>query len=107
MAYENLIVKKIEINEFLEIIKDYKSEQIECTGHTFFRLSEGQRKIFKCEKLKEFILYEEPIFVGLQENGNHAIYYKHDKKTMRMILDLQYQKINIVSFYFTNQLPRI
>ena len=88
MAYGNLIVKKIEINEFLGIIKDHKPEQIECTNHTFFRLSDKQRKIFKCEKLKTFILNEEPMLVGLQGNGNYAVFYKHEKKTMRMILDL-------------------
>ena len=107
MAYGNLIVKKIEINEFLERIRDYKSEHIECTDHTFFRFSEKQRKIFKCEKLKDFILNEEPMFVGLQGNGNYAVFYKYEKKTMRMILDLQYQRINIVSFYFINQIPRV
>ena len=107
MAYGNLISKKVEINEFLETIKGYKSEHIECTNHTFFRLSEKQRKIFKCEKLKEFILHEEPVFVGLQNNGNYAVFYKYEKKTMRMIIDLIYQKINIVSFYFINEVPRV
>ncbi len=104
--YGNLIAKKLEIEEFLSIIKDYKSEQIECTEHTFFRLSDKQRKIFKCEKLKEYILHDTPIVVGIQNNGNYAIFYKHEKKTMRIIADIQHQKIKIVSFYFTN-IPRI
>ena len=107
MVYGNIIVKKIEVKEFLDIIKDYKAEQIECTNHTFFRLSEAQRKIFKCEKLKELILHEEPIMIGIQDNGNHAVFYKYEKKIMRIMLDIQHQKINIVTFYFPNQLPRI
>jgi len=107
MVYGNIIVRKVEIKDFLNLIRDYKAEQIECTEHTFFRLSDAQRKILKCEKLKEYILYEEPILVGIQKNGNHAVFYKHEKKVMRMIIDIQHQKINIVTFYFTNQLPRI
>lgn len=107
MAYGNLIKRKIEIKEFLDIVKTYKPDQIECTAHTFFRLSEEQRKIFKCENLKEFILNDEPILVGLQFNGNYATFYSYEKKIMRMMLNIQYEKINIVTFYFVNQLPRI
>ena len=104
--YGNLIARKIKVEEFIQIIEGYKSEQIECTDHTFFRLSEKQRKIFKCEKLKEYILHDTPIMVGIQNNGNYALFYKHEKKIMRMIADIQHQKVKIVSFYFTH-IPKI
>lgn len=40
----NKIVRKIGVKEFLDIIKDYSSDEIECTDHTFFRLSEKQKR---------------------------------------------------------------
>ena len=57
--------KRVEVRNFLDLLSGYKTEYITCTGHTFFRLSEAQRKLFKCEHLKEYILRETPIFVGL------------------------------------------
>lgn len=107
MFYGIKIVRIVEIANFLEIIRDYKPEQIICTDHTFFRLSESQRKIFKCETLRELIIHDEPLSVGLQQNGNYAVFYKHEKKVIRVIIDLQNEKINIVTFYFVNQVPRI
>lgn len=106
----NKITKRIEIKEFLEQIREYSKKQIECTNHTFFRLSEEQRKIYTCERLREYLFYEEPFLVGLQDNGNHAVFYKHEKnKFMRIIIHISIQKVNIVTFYFIEQrqIPRI
>ena len=61
MAYGSIIVKRVEIKEFLDTIKEYSREEIECTNHTFFRLSDQQKKIYTPEKLKEIILFETPI----------------------------------------------
>jgi len=109
MTYSNKIAKKINIEEFTGIIKDYNKNQIECTNHTFFRLNDKQRKIFTCKKLKEILIYEEPIFVGIQNNNNHAVFYNHNKKVIKIILEIQIRKINIVTFYFIEQWkpPRI
>ena len=109
MVDGNKIIEKVEIDNILELIKEYSEEQIECTNHTFFRLSEEQRKVFKCEELKNYILYESPVFVGIQKNKNYAVFYKHNKKIIKMIVDIQLDKINIVTFYFIekDQIPRI
>ena len=74
-----------------EIIKEYSKDRIKCTDHTFFRLNEKQRKIFNCETVKEYLFYETPILVGIQENGNYAIFYKYKKKKfLRIILDIDF-----------------
>jgi hypothetical protein len=39
------IKKRIEINKFLEQIREYDKGDVETTEHTFFRLNEKQRKI--------------------------------------------------------------
>ncbi len=44
MLAGNKIIKRVEIKEFLEQIREYSKEQIKCTNHTFFRLSEKQEK---------------------------------------------------------------
>tara|TARA_Y100000310_G_scaffold343227_2_gene449891 strand:+ start:1277 stop:1612 length:336 start_codon:yes stop_codon:yes gene_type:complete len=111
MPSGNKIKEKIEIDDFLEIIKEYSKEQIECTHHTFFRLSEKQRKIFTCETVKEYLFHETPFLVGVQENRNYAIFYKYKKKKfIRIIADMRnMRKINIVTFYLIEeyQIPRI
>ena len=109
MNYGNLLKKKVNVEEFLTILEKYENEMIECTDHTFFRLSQSQRKIFKCEELRKIIKQQKPFLVGLQYNGNYAVFYKHMNKTMRIILRLDVRKINIVTFYFIEdwQIPKI
>ena len=53
MAKGHKIEKRIDIKTFLETIKNYTEEQIITTQHTFFRLDEEERKIFKESMLKE------------------------------------------------------
>ena len=47
--------------------------------------------------------------LGMQKNKNHAVFYKYNNKVMRMIVDVQIDRINIVTFYFIehDQIPRI
>lgn len=104
------ISKKVNTEKFLEQIRHYSKNQIECTNHTFFRLNEKQRKIFKCEKIKDYLLDEIPLYVGLQNNNNYAIFYKYpSNKIMRVIIEVTLTKIWVVTFYFIDkaQLPRI
>ena len=47
MVKGHRIEKKVKVETFLDIIKSYTKDQINTTDHTFFRLNEQQRKIFK------------------------------------------------------------
>ena len=71
MFEETKIEKKVDIDEFLKFIKEYSKEQIECTPHTFFRLSEKQRKIYTCDELRHILTQERPFLVGFQYNKNY------------------------------------
>lgn len=106
---DTLIKKRVDIEYFIKIIKKYKKEQIECTDHTFFRLSEKQRKIFTDEELKRILTKEKPFLVGIQYNNNHAVFYKYKDKNLKMILKIDNRKVNIVTFYFIEewQIPKI
>ena len=87
MISDTQIKKKLEDSEFLKIIKKYKEEQIECTNHTFFRLSQKQREIFTQNELKEIVFKEKPLLAGIQNNGNYAVFYEKEKnKTLKIIL---------------------
>lgn len=110
MTKGHKIEKKVEIETFLDTIKNYTKDQINTTDHTFFRLSEKQRKIFKDEVLKEYLLAKIPILVGIQFNGNHAVFYDYRKnEALKLILDMQPNKIEIVTFYIIDksEIPRL
>ena len=110
MVKGHRIEKKVEVETFLDIIKNYTKDRINTTDHTFFRLSEKQRKIFKDEVLKEYLLAKTPILVGIQFNGNYAVFYDYSKnEVLRLMLDIQSNKIEIVTFYLPDktQMPRL
>jgi len=95
---------KISRKEFIELINKYKNN-IETTDHTFFRLSEKQRKIYTEEKLKNYLLNDEPIEVWVQENDNYAAFYKFDEqigRVIKIIIRISAHKIYIVTFYILN-----
>ncbi len=109
MFEETKIKKKVNVEDFIKFFKEYKSEQIECTSHTFFRLSEKQRKIYTCEELKKILINEMPFLVGFQYNQNYAVFYKRKNKNLKLIINLGDRKIKIVTFYFIEewQIPKI
>lgn len=104
------IEKKIEIEDFLDIINNIDEKEINTTDHTFFRLSETQRKVFKDRILKDFIKGQNPILVGIQYNGCYTAFYNYSKdEALRVIMDITGNKCDIVTFYIIakNQIPRI
>jgi hypothetical protein len=80
------IKKRVDIGNFIKLIQSYSQEQIECTQHTFFRLSQKQRKIFTCENLKIILKQEKPFLVGIQHNDNHTVFYRYKNKNLKIIL---------------------
>jgi len=109
MFGETRIKKKVEVGRFIGFIKEYESEQIECTPHTFFRLSGKQRKIYTYEELRKILTQETPFLVGFQYNENYAVFYRYKNKNLKMILALRGGKVKIVTFYFIEewQIPKI
>lgn len=103
------IEKKIEVNDFISLVKDFKENDIITTKHTFFRLREDDRKIFKDKIIKEIILSQSPVLAGIQHNRLYAVFYKYEKNILKILLDIQANKINLVTFYIIDnqQLPRI
>jgi len=86
------IKKRVEIKDFIKLIQSYSQEQIECTQHTFFRLSQKQREIFTCETLKRILKQEMPFLAGIQHNDNYALFYKYQNKNLKIILGINDRK---------------
>ena len=110
MTKGHRIDKKIDIKTFLEIIKHYNENQIITTEHTYFRLDEEERKIFKDSVLREYLFNKVPILAGIQYNLNYAVFYGYSKqKALRIILDIKPDKIKIVTFYLPDksEMPRL
>ena len=103
------IAKRVNVEEFLETMRQFKENQIKTTDHTFFRLSQEQRKVFKDTILKEYLLNEIPVLVGIQHNNAYAVFYNYQKDVLKIILEIQLTQINVITFYIVdkNQLPRI
>lgn len=94
----------------MDIIKSYTEEQITTTQHTFFRLAEKQRKIFKYIVIRDYLLIKSPVLVGIQYNQLYAVFYDYGKnEALKLILDIQPNKIEIVTFHIINkeQIPRL
>lgn len=109
MTRGHKIIEFEEVRTFVERIRQYPRDRIVCTHHTFFRLSEKQRELFTCENIRRLLLEEIPIRVGIQQNGNYAVFYKHEKQRLiRIIIDIQPQKVSVVTFYIIEkyQLPK-
>lgn len=109
MFNETKIEKRVDVDTFLDFLRNYKEEGIECTIHTFFRLSKKQRKIYTYDELKRILTKEKPFLVGIQYNKNYAVFYKYEDKTLKIILNFSNRKIKIVTFYFIEewQIPKI
>ena len=109
MLDRNKIKKKVPVEDFVVLIRKYSPKDIEDSGHAFKRLSQRQREIFTIEEIAKLLLKERPFLVGIQENENYAVFFKHKGKNLRIILRLEFQKVKIVTFYYILewQIPKI
>ncbi len=104
MVKGHLIASFEEVSVFLERIRSFDSNSIDCSDHAFFRLSEKQRKVFTCEKIKDYLLNQTPLKVGIQNNGNFAVFYNYGKTTViKIIIDMRLTLINTVTFYIIDR----
>jgi hypothetical protein len=109
MVKGHKIEKRVKIEDFRDMMDRFTEYDLITTEHTFFRLRQGDRKVFKDIIIKDYLLGQEPLLVGLQFNRNYAVFYRYGKDILKIILDVQADKIYVVTFYIMNkdQLPRL
>jgi len=109
MVFGHKIKKKVNVNTFLGMIQDFESKDIGISIHQFFRFSGKQKKIYNEDFIRGFLLNETPFLVGIQNNDLWALFYKLEKDIWKVIVDIQIDKIYIVTFYKIDreQVPKI
>ncbi|PIN77530.1 hypothetical protein COV16_06745 [Candidatus Woesearchaeota archaeon CG10_big_fil_rev_8_21_14_0_10_34_8] len=107
MIIGHKIKEKISNEDFIAIISNC---EIYSTNHTFMRLNEKQRKVFKHEKLIDIIRQTNIILAGIQYNGLFTVIFDFSKsEAMRIIFEVHLHELEIVTFYLIekNKIPRV
>lgn len=110
MVLGHKIKEKISSEEFMELVAYYNDNDIYSTNHTFFNLDQKERKLFKHEMLIHIIKEKIPLFVGIQNNHLHTVFFDYSKnEAVRMVLEISPEKIEIVTFYIVEKItiPRM
>lgn len=98
------IIKEVEHADYCEIIEKYN---VTISSHAYFRFSDAQRKVYKDEYLKNILKEERPVFVGIQQNGRYAVFFRRKEGYLRIMFNKHPKYIEIITFYITDNLPRI
>lgn len=96
------IVKRVPNEKLHEILR---GRRIVVSSEALFRLSEGQRKIFKEENLIHLLLHEKPRLIGVQANGRYAAFFRRKEGFIRIIFAAG-KNIEIITFFITGDIPR-
>lgn len=110
MSFNHRIKEKIRNEEFIEILSHYQDSDIYSTEHTFDRLNENERKIFKHDDLITIVRQKRIFLVGIQYNGLFTVIFDFSKnEAVRMVFEVHPFKIEIITFYLVNknEIPRI
>ena len=99
--------KPIEEIDKLRFKRILSGKGVVISSHAFDHLSEKQRKIFKEQELVDILTKETPRRVYLQENGRYTTYHRKSDGYRKLILEIKDNKIVIVSFMDTLEIPRI
>ena len=102
--YTTQPIEEINKLRYKEIIKN---KDIEISPHALDHLSAKQRKVFKEQELFDMLEKEAPRKIYLQKNGRYATYYRKPDGFRKLILDLEDNKIIIVTFMDTPEIPKI
>ena len=98
------IVSKITYFDFKEIVEFHN---IIVNSHAYFRLNQMQRNIYKDETIIRILLKEKPVLIGLQKNNRYAAFFKRKEGYLRIIFEIKENKLEIITFYITEVLPKI
>jgi len=66
-----------------------------------------QRKVYKDEALINLLTEEKSAFIGIQKNQNYAIFYRRKQGYLRLMFKITKENIEIVTFYITENMPKI
>jgi len=97
-------LKEIDLLNFKVHISD---KSVVVASHALDHLSNAQRKVFKEEDLIEMLTKETPRKIYLQANGRFSPYYRRSDGYRRLIIDIDKDKVTIVTFTDPDVLPKV
>ena len=97
-------VKEIDEITFKTLVQH---KPIVVSPHATDHLSTMQRKVFKEQELIDMVVKESPRKIYLQENARYGIYFRRKDGYRKLIIDIQKEKVNIISFMDPKELPKI
>lgn len=101
------IIKKVDYFEYKSLIERYKNK-IEINPHSYFRLNQAQRKVYKNGHLINMLKEEKPSLIGIQQNERYAAFFRRKEGFLRIIFQINKDKnIEIITFFITDNLPNI
>ncbi len=103
---ETRIIKEVNYFEYRGLIDRFK-DKIKVNPHTYFRLNEQQRNVYKDEALIELLTEEKPAFIGIQNNKNYATFFSKKQGYLKLMFKVTKTNIEIVTFYITENIPKI
>lgn len=104
MEYTTKPIEEIEKLRYKQLISNKK---IIVSPHALDHLSEKQRKVFKEEELFLMLEKEVPRKTFLQINGRYAVYFRKSDGYRKLILEVEDNKIAIVTFIDTPEIPKV
>jgi flagellin-specific chaperone FliS len=107
MIIGHKIKQQIKTETFLNLLESYSDNQIISTHHTFIRLKERERKLYKHTDIIDILRENIPLFVGRQYNENiSALYRIKNKEMIRIILNTTATHIDVITFMINKYIPR-
>ena len=100
----NRPVKELTFDEFKEQVGRRVAYVVD---HASVHLSEAQRKVFNKQELIHMVEKERPKKIYLQANGRFSNYYRRSDGYRRLILEIEANRIAIVTFTDPDELPRV
>ena len=101
--YSTKPIEDIATDEFLRLIT---KKEIIISPHALWHLSHHQRKVFNVEELINMVGRETPRKVYLQENKRYAAYYRKSNGYRKLVIEMRYDKIIIVTFVDISEIPK-
>ena len=82
------------------------NKHVELSDHALVYIETGERKVFITEELISLVERQKPSKAYFQQNGRYGIYYRLREGYRKLVLEIQEQKVVIVTYMDTDEIPK-
>ena len=98
------IIKRIGKDEFQDMVKN---KEFQVRDHVLNHLLLGDRGLLTTKSILITLMKEKPRLIGLQKNGNIAIFYRRSSGHLKIIIKVTNAKIIIKTFINVKTIPSL